>query len=125
MNPYEFGPEPWMADGVCRSVGGDLFFPEQGSHTEPAKRVCRGCPVMVVCRDYAVRRPELVGVWGATSGRQRERMRAVLGLTPRTPELAPHGTSAAYRRHYREDTPPCQPCKDAERLRRSELRRAS
>lgn len=32
--------------------------------------------------------------------------------------LKPCGTPAAYRRHLRRGTPPCQRCKDAEKLRK-------
>ena len=36
-----------------------------------------------------------------------------LGLRHEEWQLAPHGTLAAYRRHYRRGTKPCEPCAQA------------
>lgn len=48
--------------------------------------------------------------------RYRDRRR---GGPPR--ELAPHGTSAAFRRHKRADEEPCSACKQAEAERQHDL----
>lgn len=66
-----------LFDGVpCLEVAPDVFFPEKGESSLPAKRLCRGCPVRTVCLDYALRHRERYGVWGGTSERERRRMMA-------------------------------------------------
>jgi WhiB family redox-sensing transcriptional regulator len=65
----------WMESGLCRQTDPDLFFPEQGSNmTRRAKRVCRSCPVMDTCLDYALDFPGIDGVWGGTTQRERNGM---------------------------------------------------
>lgn len=70
-----FGAAAWMSDGVCAQTDPEVFFPEKGASTTPAKRVCLACPVRVECRDYAVENSELRGVWGGTSERERLALR--------------------------------------------------
>lgn len=68
----------WRADGVCRQVGGEVFYPEKGDSvsTRAAKSVCMGCPVLVDCREYALEAREPFGIWGGMSARDRRRLRA-------------------------------------------------
>lgn len=58
----------------------DLFFPEPSDRIaiEKAKQICNGCEVVQNCLMYAVRHPELQGIWGATTQRQRDTLRAKL-----------------------------------------------
>jgi len=52
-NPYH---EDWTAFATCRSVGGDFWFPEVGEPTwMEARRICKTCPVMWQCLDWAMR----------------------------------------------------------------------
>lgn len=54
----------------------DMFFTGQGEPTEPAKAVCRRCPVREDCLDHALTPPvERFGVWGGLSERERRRLR--------------------------------------------------
>lgn len=69
-------PADWTRHAACRGVDPDLFFPERGQDTEPAKAVCRTCPVIDECLDHALRNGEKRGVWGGTSERQRRQMRS-------------------------------------------------
>lgn len=70
-------PPKWMGSAVCATVDPDLFFPEAGGmwSASIARGICANCPVQVDCRTYAVDRPELTGVWGGTSDRQRRDLR--------------------------------------------------
>lgn len=70
-----FEPADWAQRAACRGIDPDLFFPERGQDTEPAKTVCRTCPVIDACLDHALRNGERVGVWGGTSERERRKMR--------------------------------------------------
>jgi WhiB family redox-sensing transcriptional regulator len=65
----------WMAGAACRGHPVGLFFPGKGDEQGPVKAVCESCPVLVECLAYALERPELRGVWGATGERERMRMR--------------------------------------------------
>jgi WhiB family redox-sensing transcriptional regulator len=71
-------PESWMADGLCAEVDPGLFFVHKGGSTADAKWVCHHCPVIVDCAAYSLAHRELVGVWGATSERERRTTRAAL-----------------------------------------------
>lgn len=72
-------PAPWMRDAVCTETDPELFFPisnHHGKQIREAKQVCLGCPVRAECRAYALARPELGGIWGATTDTERRRMRS-------------------------------------------------
>ncbi len=76
----------WQLRGNCKDHPIDLFYPEERGRTlrdreEVAKRICRDCPVIVTCRDYALRAPEAYGIWGALT--PRERARALSGRAGR------------------------------------------
>jgi WhiB family redox-sensing transcriptional regulator len=77
------GAEPWMRSGVCREVDPELWFPTQGSDgtARLAKQICHTCPVVAECLDYAMRRGERDGIWGATSERDRRKLRRQAALT--------------------------------------------
>lgn len=76
----------WTDDAACKGLGPGLFFATDtiggGKGDQPARReaykVCAGCPVRIVCLAHALHFPELHGVWGGTSERERVRMRAKL-----------------------------------------------
>lgn len=67
----------WMDDGDCREIGWELFFAEgKGtSESKTAKKICEACPVVWTCREYALSDKEIDGVWGATTLRDRQRIR--------------------------------------------------
>jgi WhiB family transcriptional regulator, redox-sensing transcriptional regulator len=65
----------WMRDGLCAQTDPEEFFPGKGSDVRSAKFVCAGCPVLEQCRAYAVDRPNLSGIWGGTSDRERQALR--------------------------------------------------
>ena len=44
------------------------------SQIEGAKRLCNGCPVKFLCREYAITARESSGVWGGLSTVDREKM---------------------------------------------------
>lgn len=68
---------PALPGALCREVDtGELFFPEKGGTTAPAKQVCRMCPVREECLQYALDHDERYGIWGGKSERERRRMRA-------------------------------------------------
>jgi WhiB family redox-sensing transcriptional regulator len=73
IGQIELPPVPEFV-GLCAEVDPELFFPEKGSSAGRAKALCRRCPEVVECLRWAMDHDER-GIWGATSDRQRERMR--------------------------------------------------
>lgn len=61
----------------------EIFFPERGESTAPARALCADCPAKKGCLDYAVATGEKHGIWGGRSERERRRMRN--GRVPATP----------------------------------------
>jgi hypothetical protein len=71
----------WLLTGCfpC-SVRPDLFFPPgYGPEYEPqirfAKALCADCPCRHQCRDFAIARPELQGIWSGLTPLERRRAR--------------------------------------------------
>ncbi|MFV8301254.1 WhiB family transcriptional regulator [Mycolicibacterium fortuitum] len=67
--------EPWQAEGICRQVDPEIFFPEKGQSTKDAKRVCANCPVAAECLEYALVNGERFGIFGGYSERERRQMK--------------------------------------------------
>ncbi len=60
----------------CQSDA-EIFFPEQGDTKEPreAKALCRSCPVISLCGEYAIRFNMTDGIWGGFSPSERRAIR--------------------------------------------------
>lgn len=67
-------PGFWVNQAACRGVDPELFFPEDPRNQldlRRARKVCVDCPVWKDCRDYAIRRDEVHGIWGGLSRPER------------------------------------------------------
>jgi WhiB family redox-sensing transcriptional regulator len=64
----------WQTLAACRGMGPELFFPELGESTAPARAVCAACGVLQECLDYALTSP-MGGIWAGTSERGRRQLR--------------------------------------------------
>lgn len=120
-------PGSWVQDAACAQVDPELFFPNKGGCSAPAKLVCRRCPVMEECREYAVTSPTLLdGIWGGTTVMQRRELRRKRGITTVSEvfDSIMCGTEAGARRHYRAGEKPCQACLTASRVATRERREA-
>ncbi|MBT0568597.1 WhiB family transcriptional regulator [Williamsia sp. CHRR-6] len=73
FKPAGIGNE-WEADGLCRQVDPDLWFPEVGERDTAAKRICADCPVTGECLDWALATDERFGIWGGLSPVERRRL---------------------------------------------------
>lgn len=75
---YRFPPAAdvsWQRRSACR--GSDLdFVPEDGSRKSEhrAKQICRVCPVIDECLDYALQFNE-AGIWGGMTPNERRQLR--------------------------------------------------
>lgn len=66
----------WVERAACRNEDPELFFPVgSGEHAkrqaERAGRVCRSCPVLMACLNYALSTNPSDGVWAGTTPQQR------------------------------------------------------
>jgi WhiB family redox-sensing transcriptional regulator len=68
-------PEYWEEAALCAQVDPEIFFPEKGGTTRPAKRICLSCEVRQDCLESALKRDERFGIWGGYSERERRRMK--------------------------------------------------
>ena len=93
QRPARYAHEPahsavpdWMAHGACATTTiPDAWHPDTSEPTGPearhALKICAGCPVRTECRDYALARPWLTGIWGATTHQQRHQHRRGIEIT--------------------------------------------
>ena len=70
----------WRADSSCRNEDPELFFPIGNTgpallQIEEAKAICRACPVMERCLQWALESGQEHGVWGGTDEDDRRRMK--------------------------------------------------
>lgn len=119
-------PESWRAQAACADTESAIWFPEKGDWitSQAAKSLCRTCPVVRECGDYAIEHHILDGVWGAMTPEDRK---PLLGLRPRKDSID-HATYRGAKQHYRRGETPCRPCQDAaaayQRERKAERRSA-
>lgn len=59
-------PEAWFVN----------TFKGRSREVVNAKRLCEACPVKSECLAYALANPELHGIWGGLTPRERSRLRA-------------------------------------------------
>ncbi|RSS15373.1 WhiB family transcriptional regulator [Streptomyces sp. WAC05458] len=70
----------WRDRSACREEDPDLFFPIGNTgpallQIEEAKAVCRRCPVMERCLQWALESGQEYGVWGGLDEDDRRRMK--------------------------------------------------
>ena len=70
----------WRHEAVCREEDPELFFPVGNTgpallQIEEAKAVCRRCPVMGQCLQWALKSRQESGVCGGMSEEERRAMR--------------------------------------------------
>ncbi|MCQ4121744.1 WhiB family transcriptional regulator [Rhodococcus tibetensis] len=73
----------WQRDAACRGYESSHFFHpdrERGRARElrdfRAKQICRGCPVLLECREHALSVAEPYGIWGGLAAHEREELLA-------------------------------------------------
>jgi len=64
----------------------ELFFPEPGVSSEPAKHICAECPVRVPCLEFSLATESEFGVFGGLSSGERNRL--LRGKPERRPRTA-------------------------------------
>jgi len=77
----------WQSQAACRGPESVMFFPppyperkdDREMRERRAKAICRSCPVLAECRDYALSIREPHGIWGGLNEAER---RLRLGEAP-------------------------------------------
>lgn len=72
-------PGGWADRAACKGEDPNLFFPVSdlgpgARETAQAKAVCARCPVRAECLGYALDRVIVEGIFGGTTGDEREKM---------------------------------------------------
>jgi WhiB family redox-sensing transcriptional regulator len=125
----------WLADAACAGMDQRAFF-ATGNHARAqvfaAKKICDACPVREECRGWAIESGERWGVWGGMSQHELRKKRRrftsraktrTVNASPKNREPAKCGTNSGYRKHLREKTKPCDPCRKAHAADDARLRR--
>lgn len=63
-------PIDWRTGTPCKADP-DVMYGTSDASVERAKSICRGCPVMEQCAQWALENRELYGTWGGLSERER------------------------------------------------------
>lgn len=88
----EINAGEWMEEAACKNKT-DLFFPKRHkdiTYIAEARRICRGCPVVDPCLEYALMFPhqDMHGVWAGKTPRQLGAEQKRRGIQPTKPTLA-------------------------------------
>ena len=83
---------PRFEGARCSGADPDLFFGPPGiepridrqRREDAAKALCRGCPALLACREYALASNEVYGVWGGLGEQERRMHLARLGRLARS-----------------------------------------
>jgi WhiB family redox-sensing transcriptional regulator len=75
--PSSFIELPDLPEAACVGIPVEMFVSDDGDvhsvnfNPRPAIRVCKRCPEIEPCLEYALEFPLLVGVWGGTTPNDR------------------------------------------------------
>ena len=74
---------PFNGTQLCKHTNPDIFFPDPFedqedvvfTKTKQAKAICAECPLTEECLRYALENPELQGIWGGSTVKERQLLR--------------------------------------------------
>ncbi len=62
----------WQAQGLCRGVEPEVFFPISEEDAWRAKEICTACSVRESCLAFSLANRERYGVWGGVTEKERQ-----------------------------------------------------
>lgn len=70
----------WRQQAACLDEDPEMFFPVGSTgaaleQLERAKHICRGCPVIDTCLEWAIETNQDAGVWGGLGEDERRSLR--------------------------------------------------
>lgn len=71
-------PAQWMEGSACQYTDPEVFFPDKGESSLPARRICYRCPVVSQCLQWALTTGEPHGVLGGQSVHDRRALAAAM-----------------------------------------------
>ena len=78
--------DDWRSIAVCATSDPEAWFPntESDNHGEYmfAKSLCKTCPLVAPCAEYAIVNVIPHGLWGGLTPTDRQRIRRERGMTP-------------------------------------------
>jgi WhiB family redox-sensing transcriptional regulator len=88
FEPFHIEYPDFITQGepLCAQTDPDMFFPDEPiegnilnrtvyTYEREAKIICSSCPYTEDCLDYALKNPELQGIWGGSTEKQRSKIR--------------------------------------------------
>lgn len=76
MNSSHAETDRWRRQALCAGhPDKGAWFADDMASAQRAKAVCRACPVMTECLEFAVATGPHDGIWGATTPYERRRLR--------------------------------------------------
>lgn len=72
LSTIVYRDQPWIEDGVCRTVDPGVFHSKSEVARRAAKQYCAECPVCEQCLRYSIENREPFGVWGGLDERERK-----------------------------------------------------
>lgn len=100
----------WMIRAACRGDEPEKWFPMKAAQAAEAKSLCRTCPAIDECSEYADKLDIKHGVWGGKfrgDGSTRERNDGRRDHDTKT------ATMRTYRHHLKRNEKPCTACQVA------------
>lgn len=61
---------------LCAETDPGAFHPEQGEPSADAQAICGRCELRNPCAQWAIANPDLQGIWGGLTGRDRRDIRS-------------------------------------------------
>jgi WhiB family transcriptional regulator, redox-sensing transcriptional regulator len=84
----------WQQNAACKGTDTEQFYnpdrargPNKRAREAAAKAICRGCPVLQSCLNWALTYGEPYGVWGGTTPEERAEFRTDIGRVGHGREL--------------------------------------
>jgi WhiB family redox-sensing transcriptional regulator len=71
---------------LCAQVDGELWFPDKGGDTTPAKKICNQCIHITECAEWGIKH-EAFGIWGGIASRERQHIRKKLNILLEQPRV--------------------------------------
>lgn len=77
---------PFDGTQLCVDADSNLFFPETYTYLDKAtinkaKEICGDCWMQKACLEYALKEPDLDGIWGGKTPLERKRLIKLSTLT--------------------------------------------
>ena len=126
FSPTRQRGDDWREKAACADlfVDPEAFFPNDTDEKgiAAAKAICRECPVLQECRDWAIGAVGDYGIFGGLTGDERKKIRRNSTRKPQTSTRTvpingrEHGTNRGYHQHSQAKETACEDCKFAHAL---------